>query len=58
VVVPNGIDPGLFRYNENHEKDARLVLCVARIEGIKNQLNLYMVKVRGQRVLPRMGKEK
>jgi glycosyltransferase involved in cell wall biosynthesis len=39
-VVPNGIDPGLFRFNAQVEKDATLVLCVARIEGIKNQLNL------------------
>lgn len=38
-VVPNGIDTKLF--NENGvERDPSLVLCVARIEGIKNQLNL------------------
>lgn len=40
LVVPNGIDPALFVYNEAIEKDNKLVLCVARIEGIKNQLNL------------------
>ncbi|MEP7163282.1 MAG: glycosyltransferase family 4 protein [Ferruginibacter sp.] len=40
IVVPNGIDPGLFRFDEAVEKDPQLVLCVARIEGIKNQLNL------------------
>ena len=40
IVVPNGIDPALFVYNEAIEKDKSLVLCVARIEGIKNQLNL------------------
>ena len=40
IVVPNGIDPGLFKFNKNIEKDNRLVLCVARIEGIKNQFNL------------------
>jgi glycosyltransferase involved in cell wall biosynthesis len=39
-VIPNGIDPKLFQYNDGVEKDALLVLCVARIEGIKNQLNL------------------
>ena len=39
-VVPNGIDPGLFKYEETQKKDDSLVLCVARIEGIKNQLNL------------------
>jgi len=40
TIVPNGIDPELFQYNEGVKKDAELVLCVARIEGIKNQLNL------------------
>ena len=39
-VIPNGIDPTLFKYNSAIEKDTDLVLCVARIEGIKNQLNL------------------
>ena len=40
IVVPNGIDPGLFVSNKEIKKDPLLVLCVARIEGIKNQLNL------------------
>ena len=40
TVVPNAVNPYLFRYNERAEKDLSLVLCVARIEGIKNQLNL------------------
>jgi glycosyltransferase involved in cell wall biosynthesis len=39
-VIPNGIDPALFAYNSNILKDPDLVLCVARIEGIKNQLQL------------------
>lgn len=39
-IVPNGIDPGLFWYNTAVRKDPKLVICVARIEGIKNQLNL------------------
>lgn len=39
-VVPNGIDPQLFKYNDDVERDNNLVICVARIEGIKNQLNL------------------
>jgi glycosyltransferase involved in cell wall biosynthesis len=39
-VVPNGIDPQLFTYDCQIKKDDKLVLCVARIEGIKNQLNL------------------
>jgi glycosyltransferase involved in cell wall biosynthesis len=40
VVVPNAVDGGLFRFNSHIKKDPKLVLCVARIEGIKNQLNL------------------
>lgn len=40
MAVPNGVNPTLFRFNDAIEKDDKLVLCVARIEGIKNQLNL------------------
>ena len=40
AVVPNCVNPALFRYDGRIEKDGRLVLCAARIEGIKNQLNL------------------
>ncbi len=40
MVVPNGINPGLFHCYQDIEKDDNLVICVARIEGIKNQLNL------------------
>jgi glycosyltransferase involved in cell wall biosynthesis len=40
TLVPNGIDPGLFTWNSTQPKDPGLVLCVARIEGLKNQLNL------------------
>lgn len=39
-VIPNGIDPEIFEQDHLIEKDRDLVLCVARIEGIKNQLNL------------------
>ena len=39
-VIPNGIDPSLFKYDSTVAKDDTLVICVARIEGIKNQLNL------------------
>ncbi|MEO7522572.1 MAG: glycosyltransferase family 4 protein [Ferruginibacter sp.] len=39
-VVTNGIDSKLFNFDETIPKDPKLVLCVARIEGIKNQLNL------------------
>jgi glycosyltransferase involved in cell wall biosynthesis len=40
AVIPNGVDQHLFRRDLSVLKDANLVLCVARIEGIKNQLNL------------------
>ena len=40
IVVPNGINPNLFNRNISVKKDDKLVLCVARIEGIKNQINL------------------
>lgn len=40
AVVPNGIDPALFKNDPAIKKDKYMVLCVARIEGIKNQLNL------------------
>jgi glycosyltransferase involved in cell wall biosynthesis len=39
-VVPNGINPDSFQYNPADVKDDRLVICVARIEGNKNQINL------------------
>lgn len=39
-VVPNGIDPLLFTAVDRPAKDERLLLCVARIEGLKNQYNL------------------
>lgn len=40
-VVPNGINSQLFKENgTDEERDPLLVLCVARIEGIKNQLTL------------------
>jgi len=40
TVVPMGVDAGLFFANDTIPKDATVVLCAARIEGIKNQLNL------------------
>ncbi len=39
-VIPNGIDPALFSFDHSIKKDPNLVICVARIEGIKNQFNL------------------
>lgn len=40
IVVPNAVDGDLFRFNSKIRKDPNLVLCIARIEGIKNQANL------------------
>ncbi|MDB5109056.1 MAG: hypothetical protein JWR67_170 [Mucilaginibacter sp.] len=40
LVVPNGVNPKLFKHDPLINKDPYLVLCVARIEGLKNQLNL------------------
>lgn len=40
TVVPNGIDTALFVNDNSVQRDEQLVICVARIEGIKNQLNL------------------
>ncbi len=40
MVVPNGINPNMFNNISAIKKDDKLVLCVARIEGIKNQINL------------------
>jgi glycosyltransferase involved in cell wall biosynthesis len=40
LVVPNGVNTVLFNYDPSIKKDDTLILCVARIEGIKNQLNL------------------
>ncbi|RYE34937.1 MAG: glycosyltransferase family 1 protein, partial [Sphingobacteriales bacterium] len=40
-VIPNAINPDLFQYKASPiNREANLVLCVARIEGRKNQLNL------------------
>ena len=39
-IIPNGIDENLFASAVNEQKDENMVLCVARIEGLKNQINL------------------
>lgn len=38
-VIPNAIDPHLFG-SGLFEKDPNMIICVARIEGLKNQLSL------------------
>jgi glycosyltransferase involved in cell wall biosynthesis len=40
LMVPNGINASLFTCKERIPKKKEVVLCVARIEGLKNQLNL------------------
>jgi glycosyltransferase involved in cell wall biosynthesis len=40
TVIPNGIDKKLFRPGTTDLKNKKVVLCAARIEGVKNQLNL------------------
>jgi len=40
MIITNGINPEKFPFNAAVEKDENLVICVARIEGRKNQLNL------------------
>lgn len=40
TIVPNGINEKTFSNNGVIQKDELLVICAARIEGIKNQINL------------------
>ncbi len=40
AVVYFGVDPSLFCADEKMTKDNKMVVCAARIEGLKNQLNL------------------
>jgi glycosyltransferase involved in cell wall biosynthesis len=40
IVVPNAVDGDLFKFNSKVKKDPNLVICIARIEGLKNQANL------------------
>jgi glycosyltransferase involved in cell wall biosynthesis len=40
MIIHNGINMALFIPDPSVERDPLLVLCVARIEGIKNQLTL------------------
>lgn len=49
-IIPNGIDTTMFENRSRFQKDNNLILCAARIEGIKNQLNLI-------RALNNCGKE-
>ena len=39
-IILNGIDESLFSSTVNEQKDENMVLCIARIEGLKNQINL------------------
>lgn len=40
TVIHNGVNTELFQPTATSQRDQHLVLCVARIEGIKNQYNL------------------
>ena len=40
VIIKNGVDITLFKPDASIARNNNLVLCVARIEGIKNQVNL------------------
>ena len=40
VIVPNGIDTKLFKVDTENKREQTMIICVARIEGIKNQFNL------------------
>ncbi|HLK31022.1 MAG TPA: glycosyltransferase family 4 protein [Puia sp.] len=40
TAIPNGINTEIFVTDNSIEKDPTMVICAARIEGIKNQLNL------------------
>lgn len=40
AIIQNGVNTSLFKNNHDVKRQQNLVLCVARIEGIKNQYNL------------------
>jgi glycosyltransferase involved in cell wall biosynthesis len=40
AIVPNGVSTHVFQRNYFIRRNEKMILCVARIEGIKNQLNL------------------
>lgn len=40
IVVPNGVNTSVFASDGKTEKDKHMVLCVGRLEGLKNQLTL------------------
>lgn len=40
AIIPNGVNTSLFTTDLSAARDKNLVICAARIEGIKNQLTL------------------
>jgi len=57
AVIPNAIDPELFREDEPQAaKDPALVICMAKIDGRKNQLNLIRALNKTQFRLVLIGK--
>jgi glycosyltransferase involved in cell wall biosynthesis len=39
-VIPNAIDQDIFIGSQDHQKEQHTILCVGRVEGLKNQINL------------------
>jgi glycosyltransferase involved in cell wall biosynthesis len=39
-IIPNAIDPEIFHTEEQMQRDDKKIICVGRVEGRKNQLNL------------------
>jgi glycosyltransferase involved in cell wall biosynthesis len=39
-IIPNAIDPDIFTGSPENQKEQDTILCVGRIEGLKNQINL------------------
>lgn len=40
TIIPNGINEKIFKSDNSIKKDPNLILCAARIEGVKNQISL------------------
>jgi glycosyltransferase involved in cell wall biosynthesis len=42
TVIPNGVNEKIFQSDSNAVKEDGLIMCAARIEGLKNQYNLIL----------------
>ena len=54
IIVPNAVDTSVFDYKPEIKKEG--IVCVARIEGIKNQLNLIRAVNKTELELTLIGK--